>query len=423
MANNGNRCYHSTLKNNASQLNMRLIAKNFASLSDIDILVNDVTVIIGEQASGKSLTSKLYFFLMDTVSDLVTDSIRDEAGLKSVQSALKREFTKLFPEYSWKHCAFEIQALDITQEDDGEPHISITYTPGGNGIRFAFSKIFKKEYNNIKTAFSKIKKEAAKEKTKERDEMFYAEFNAYRILRKAIESSSSKRIAHGVTYIPSGRSFFSTIKENVFGFISENIGIDPFLKNFGRYYEFAKQESHYSEKKSNEITKSFDDLAESIVKGKFSTDRKDEWIIKGDKKIALANASSGQQEALPLVMVLRRELQGSHTFGSRSIVVEEPEAHLFPVSQRAIVNLLFMAKEQAPETAYIVTTHSPYILSCINNCILNADGKVKVSAYFISNGRSKCISDHESGLVNGEELDKISGEIADEFFAALEKKN
>lgn len=402
---------------------MRLIAKNFASLYDIDIRVDDVTVIIGEQASGKSLTSKLYFFLMDTVSDLVTDSIRDEAGLKSVQSALKREFTKLFPEYSWKHTAFEIKALDVASEDDAEPHISITYTPGGNGVRFAFSSAFKKEYNKTKAAFSRIKKEAAKEKTKERDEVFYAEFNAYRILRKAIEGSNNKRIAHSVTYIPSGRSFFSTIKENVFGFISENIGIDPFLKNFGRYYEFSKQELRYGERKPSESTKFFDELAESIVKGKFSTDRKEEWIIQGDKKVALANASSGQQEALPLVMVLRRELEGSHAFGSRSIVVEEPEAHLFPVSQRAIVNLLFMAKQQAPETAYIVTTHSPYILSCINNCIINSDGKVKVAAYFISNGRSKCISDHDSGLVNGEELDKISGQIAEEFFAALEKKN
>lgn len=400
---------------------MRLIVKNFASLIDIDIIIDDLTVIIGEQASGKSLTSKLYFFLMETVSDLVTDSITEEAGLKSLQVALKREFTKLFPDYSWKHRAFEIQACNLTTIGAEDPDITITYTPSSNGVRFAFSGAYKKEYAKVKNAFAKIKKEAAKEKTKDRNEIFYAEFSTYRILRKSIENAKSTSIAHSVTYIPSGRSFFSTIKENVFGFISENIGIDPFLKNFGRYYEFAKQGIRYGERKTNEKTEEFEKLAESIVKGKFSADRKEEWIIRGDKKIALANASSGQQEALPLVMVLRRELDDPSTVGRRSIVVEEPEAHLFPVSQRAIVNLLFIAKQQSPKTAYIVTTHSPYILSCINNSILNSNGQVKVAAYFISEGRSKCISDHESGLVNGEELDKISSEIADEFFAALEK--
>lgn len=401
---------------------MRLIIKNFASLKNINIVIDDFTVIIGEQASGKSLTSKVYFFLMDVVSSKIGDSISEKSTLKTLQHRLKKDFTTLFPEYSWRDTSFEIAAKGVIVSDE-EIDITISYSPGSNGVRFSFSDRFKQGYKTLSTTFSNFVKEAESEKSKEQNNQFYAEFSTYRLMRKAIIKTKSGYLAHDVIYIPSGRSFFSTIKENVFGFLSENIGIDPFLKNFGRYYEFSKSQLKYFGAKASKDVDRFDAISETIVKGKFSADKKEEWIISGNRKIALTNASSGQQEALPLILVLRSEFFSSPESGYRSIVVEEPEAHLFPVSQRAVVDLLFQAKKKTPETKFIVTSHSPYILSCINNEIIKSKGSVNVSAYFISNGISTLISDKDSNLINGSDLDKVSSEISDEFYKAMESLN
>lgn len=137
---------------------MRLMIKNFASLSSIDIFIRDFTVIIGEQSSGKSLTSKVYFFLMDAVPKLISNSIIEESELRKIQNPLKKEFTKLFPEYSWKQQGFEIQAFNIITEKNNDPDISITYNPGGNGIRFSFSESYKRDYKKVKKSIFYNKK-------------------------------------------------------------------------------------------------------------------------------------------------------------------------------------------------------------------------------------------------------------------------
>jgi len=398
---------------------MRLVINNFACLKAIDIVIDDVTTLIGEQASGKSVTSKVYHFLRDVVSDSVSDAVLNQANLKSLQAHLKQEFIALFPEYSWKSHAFTITAHNVFPQIGGEEDIWITYTPGTNGLRFGFSDQFKVEFKKLTSRYKKLLSERENAERTSTASRLSSSYSTYQMYSKALKESGTAQLLEDVTYIPSGRSFFSTIKDNVFGFLSENIGIDPFLKNFGRYYEYAKRASQFREPKNKAALKEFDSISQTVIKGSFSADKKEEWIVSGERKIALSNASSGQQEALPLIMVLRHELFGGDPMGTRAIIVEEPEAHLFPASQKAIVNMIFLVKKNASKIKFIVTTHSPYVLSCINNSLLKANGEVKVSAYYIANGTSTPITDGESGLINGEELDKISSEIAEEFYAAL----
>ena len=63
-------------------------------------------------------------------------------------------------------------------------------------------------------------------------------------------------------------------------------------------------------------------------------------------------------------------LEGKKSF----IVIEEPEAHLFPVAQKDVVNLISLMVHTAGSKV-IITTHSPYILTSLN--ILLYSGKVE----------------------------------------------
>lgn len=54
----------------------------------------------------------------------------------------------------------------------------------------------------------------------------------------------------------------------------------------------------------------------------------------------------------------------------RSFIIEEPEAHLFPSAQSVVVSLIANAYNRAESyCSYTITTHSPYILSAMNNLI------------------------------------------------------
>src|SRR5690606_22710135 len=72
---------------------------------------------------------------------------------------------------------------------------------------------------------------------------------------------------------------------------------------------------------------------EAIISGDYELKDEQDWILSKGRRINLANASSGQQEALPMLLtlcvwpLLRARENGSMYF------IEEPEAHLFPTSQ------------------------------------------------------------------------------------------
>ncbi|MBK7937947.1 MAG: AAA family ATPase [Lewinellaceae bacterium] len=107
-----------------------------------------------------------------------------------------------------------------------------------------------------------------------------------------------------------------------------------------------------------------------ILKGEYRSDAYDEYIKhnENDPPVALKDASSGQQEVL-------RVLQGlALSIGLRNrsdfMVVEEPEAHLYPLAQKELINAFAVFLNAIKEGRLIITTHSPYILACVNILLL-----------------------------------------------------
>ncbi len=81
-----------------------------------------------------------------------------------------------------------------------------------------------------------------------------------------------------------------------------------------------------------------------------------------DNQIRLHLASSLVTETSPLLIGLRHWVTADS-----QLIIDEPESHLHPQAQRDLINVLADAVNQG--TKVILITHSPYILSCINNAI------------------------------------------------------
>lgn len=401
---------------------MRLKVTNFASLSSIDIDFNDYTILIGEQASGKSVSCKLYFFLRDTISTRLVSSVIEKESWKFFCGQIKEDFYAIFPEYSWREKDFVISLSKNVKS--AESIVEIAYKAGSRSPSFKFSKEFVSAYKGLRSKYEKIMRQMAREQSARPDDFSYfdRELSAMSAFRKAFRDIGFDDFVEDVTYIPSGRAFFSVIRDNVFGFLSENIGIDPFIKSFGKFYEFAKRVNtnrRIGHKKAALDT--FDSISKKVLKGSYKLEKNEGWLVSDMGRVLVSNASSGQQEALPLLLGLRALILSHPGFGRRSVVVEEPEAHLFPSSQKSIVELIFLVNSLGAKSKFIITTHSPYVLACANNEMLKMSGsEFSKSAYYISNGRSYNIIDKQTGLLVGDQLDKVSEEIAHEFYKILE---
>ncbi len=110
------------------------------------------------------------------------------------------------------------------------------------------------------------------------------------------------------------------------------------------------------------------------------------------------------------------------------MIIEEPEAHLYPEAQRQVANTLALFSNL--ENQVVVTTHSPYILGQFNNLlyasradkediknnnIINEDQVLQpqdVTAYHLNNGST--MNAMEDGLILNELIDGAAEKINEE---------
>lgn len=116
--------------------------------------------------------------------------------------------------------------------------------------------------------------------------------------------------------------------------------------------------------------------------------------------IALKDASSGQQEVLRILQGLFISMGSSNL--EEFMVIEEPEAHLYPLAQKELINAFAVFLNTVPTGRLVITTHSPYILACIN---------ILLFASFVSqqvNGQSRNIPIPREYWLNAEEFTAYS---------------
>ena len=85
-----------------------------------------------------------------------------------------------------------------------------------------------------------------------------------------------------------------------------------------------------------------------VVQGDYEYKDEQDWLVIKDKKVNLANASSGQQESLPMLLVLCIYPFFRDGRDSSMYFIEEPEAHLFPTSQGYIISILSLFDNVLP---------------------------------------------------------------------------
>lgn len=258
-----------------------------------------------------------------------------------------------------------------------------------------------------------------------------------------------------IVYIPAGRSMM-TLLSNHINYIYSTMDdvqkrmIDYCTKNYLEMTmklkpAFAKSRKEMiddvyqttTEKMNGSVLNYARRLMENILKGEyFYSDGEERLLIDTHKKnyVKINFASSGQQESVWILNILFYYLlYGKNT----SVIIEEPESHLFPDVQKLISEFIVLFYNQGNQV--LLTTHSPYVLGSLNNMLyadkMNKKGVAGVEkvidsniwldaerteAYFVADGGAESCKDIEMCAIKNEVIDGVSGVINDEFDKLLE---
>lgn len=415
----------------------KITIQNFAGIKSMTLEIKAVNVLIGPQGSGKSVTVKLLYFFKSFFDEAVQSIISDETKAELIRQQ-KEKFLLFFPKESWHAGDFKI----IYTTNKTEIFASKT----GKKFEFGYSANLDKILNRERIRFGIEKSRLIIDP--KFDIVSFRRESSDKII-ELLNNEISSNLSFDQNFVPAGRSFFANFQKSIYSFINENRLMDPFLMVFGTLYENTKNlythTSSYrniSPNRDKKEDKAYDALIAQILSGKYQQEKEKDFLIHDDnRKVNLLFASSGQQETLPLIVILK-VMKDFHFYGT-TLYIEEPEAHLFPIAQKRIIQLLVRTfNELNPNFQVIVTTHSPYILSSLNNLMqagklakeypekakeiekvvsvreqLNPDW---VAAYSIANGKMKNLIEKESSLISPTILDGVSDEISIEFGKLLD---
>ena len=381
----------------------KIIVQNFGAINYAEIDIKNITILIGEQATGKSTIAQLVYFFKSLQRDITQDIYRDLENILFQQTYIQRsnivyqtiiqsiqnKFRVYFGSTRYLSDNFDVK---FYFSDTAENHIHLYKN---NTLRITFGNNF--DINGLKGKITNLI-DSFKTINFIRQNAAIVLPQLETLLVNYFEENGRSHFFESA-YIPAGRNI-TTGYSDLFQ--------DYFQKNY-QLYEYKQNKEKETKSVIMELLNSFMTLVTEInseivanggtlqkyisisqhkftnrpeivdfmekigliLKAKYLIERRnntyEEYLeLPNHAKIALNQTSSGQQEAIRILQDLFLiTANKKNTYR----IIEEPEAHLFPTAQKNLVDLFAIATNIS-ESKFFITTHSPYILSSFNNLLL-----------------------------------------------------
>jgi AAA15 family ATPase/GTPase len=409
----------------------KITIQHFGPIQQVSFEIKDFILLIGPQATGKSTIAKLIYFFKELPQNWrkivlkVAQNQEEEDDTFEIrfEQALLNRFDNYFG-YIDLESNFE-----MLYEYNASTFLKLG---GGIALKFEFSE-------NIRILLQQITQVTSKT----------AQNNALKALETLFLEAEQRFM-----FVPAGRSALFSLTAQIQSLLAGSLLateadsiLDPITISFIQHWEIIKNRFQKIPKPALRLQKKWDvltQLSRTILKGDYIFDGSRELLrTEGRNDILLKFASSGQQEAVRILEYLRGELliNGKNRSTGAFVVIEEPEAHLYPTSQFEMVKAISLFSNLIEETQVVLTTHSPYILTALNIMLFAGETFAKypdaksqlesiipaacwldvanVSAYYVSEGKIQSILER-SNLIGANKLDEASDDIMDTFDAIME---
>jgi predicted ATP-dependent endonuclease of OLD family len=358
--------------------------KNFGPIKEMSFEFKKINILIGEQSTGKSAVVKLLAAINRMVSEEITiygSTITKKEGWGGLTDF--KQHLRSF-------------AIDNYLTNSTEINYSHTF------FQFTFSR-----GNSVIDKF---------DTSDQRDITFFQHLNT--------------------TFIPADRVVVTLLSPEIFySLLETKQSLPGYLLRFGQEYNKAKKDSV-----KYDFTKTLG------VKYKYENEI-DRIEITTGQNINLAEASSAIQTNIPLMIIIEHQSERGIWYSASPripelnlIVIEEPELNCFPTLQKAMLNYIVNCIHPFNDTYLqrcIITTHSPYILTSLNNLMYayevgsrepeKTDAIISkkywvnphdVAAYRLIQGgtcRDIVETTEDGTLIEASEIDEVSSELNSEF--------
>ena len=426
-----------------------LEVENFSVIKKAKLEFGRITVLVGPQASGKSLLCKLAYFLGWEVANIAARSLVDRRSWGEFLGTVNLEFVSRFSIAGWlradTRASFSSHQYSVS--------VSGVSDPLDVHIEFAFSNGFRKLYeSSVQALLTQATLSAPAQAQLHQD--LWVEISH---LIDPVRSQPN-------IYVPSGRQLFTAASRFVAALDSP--GLDEITRHFAGLIAWDPRWKVGMVTSGRGVTQGVEQEMNRIARGAVvMTGGEPAFLSSDGRRLPLSMLSSGTAEILPVLQVLNylaysqehlnmlvasRSQSSANGFRESSplIYLEEPEASVFPETQRELVNLFaWMANDPILSFDWVITTHSPYILTAFNTLIEAWRAAKKTgrrdevaaivpehswiseddfAAYTIQENVLKPIFEKEakgiegSGLIDGDYLDDVSDTISNQFARLLE---
>lgn len=432
------------------------IKQGFTDTSDGFFEIKRITLLIGEQASGKSCIAKLISSFLWLEKCLLRQDMRNELSIEDVHS--KNFFVKLF-DY---HYMTEYFSEKTEIEYYGQVY---KFTINGKNI-------FCEKYADINYAMPKIMYVPAERNLISVFENPFLVDNFPPSLYTLLDEYHNACLSLGNSKIklPIADAYFSFDRTTQLAYIAdekENY-IIPLYKVASGIHSIVPM-SIVSEYLTNQVSKPNEDTTKRLNIN--YTNKVNEKYTSILDKLGLGSVALGIFLASPFVLPAGMitlltsagikfldnqdakkkftesdisEIKKSFTGFYNSFfynIVEEPEQNLFPTAQKSIVFRLLECLNEIDKNQLLITTHSPYILAYLNIAIKANSVAVKsidkkesineiisenvwidgndVAVYQLNNGKIKKLKKHDGVFISDDNMLNAELENSNELYSKL----
>ena len=359
---------------------MKLSIKNVGKLKEADVEINGITVITGENDTGKSTVGKVLwsvfngFYEIDEkvynekVSEL--EKIIDEIIKENVYKNLSTDYNSFFEIFNSTREKIAIEFLK-GNKNYSEDEIKIIINNYKKDLKIENISKFVQEINETLKISDKeiIKVIVSRVMNKE----FHNQINAVFSKEKMNIGEINLKIKEKEIELKIENNEISDVK-NYFLINKETMYIDnPFILD-SYDFEDENHQTHlatnvFSENENSVISeikvkKKLNNIYQklnSVLSGEILENKNSKFVYrKNGEDIDLKNLSTG----LKTFAIIKMLLQNGTLEENGTIILDEPEIHLHPEWQLKFAELIVLLQKEFG-MHILLTTHSPYFLNAI----------------------------------------------------------
>lgn len=367
----------------------KLRIKNIGPLRDIDIELNRINIFIGPQSIGKSTLAKLISFCNWLEKDCVLHQEVNHIDYQFIENKLiiYHNLSGYFDQTSYikyigKAITFTIENENvIVKKTDSFSKVELSknaYIPSERNLLAVPGVLSIKMPENYLLEFIDDWQEIRTKYTRDTE---------ISILNLGSSYFYSEKESTDMIHLDSGQNIkFSQASSGLQSITPLCVYVDYLTKWIYLHEEnrSAEDRKRYREGLSNKYWKGiYDSLGQDGIKAIKTLSERDRKEITIHLTTILEKLNTGEisetdipKEYVYLLMSFSQFYKLAYNLthpSSTNLVIEEPEQNLFPQTQVQLIYYIFSKIDHANERdTLVITTHSPYILYALNNCLLSS---------------------------------------------------